>query len=162
MAIKAYGDLKSILPQLLFILARLICWKARDRSGPSHVASYADLTDRTDVSLAAELEQAEKDEKKEELSRLDLPNREDLTWERLQHSFDQTSAPSPKQYFAVLYYLFPCSTLTFLRRPASYLKEHGAESPFSIGWDKALDEAHIKTESEVEIFLSVIKLSLIR
>lgn len=156
MAIKAYNDLTAILPQLLFILGRLICWHARRRSGPLKAVGYAALTETGDLTLVKELQQAEKDELSNDIRRLEPTIRKSIQWERLEHSFDQTVSipPSPKLLFAFLYFIFPCNTILFLRQPSIYLKGADAESPFDIEWSHVLDEAQLKTESEV-MFMTI-------
>jgi hypothetical protein len=77
--------------------------------------------------------------------------RPDLDWERLESTFDATtsSAPSPRALFTILYYLFPITTLRFLREPANCLAECDFDTPYTVSWEEALDEDKIRCESEV-------------
>ncbi|CCM02390.1 uncharacterized protein FIBRA_04488 [Fibroporia radiculosa] len=78
------------------------------------------------------------------------PIREDIEWVRLEQTFDggTSSAPSAHRYFTALYYLFPCNVIRFLRYPVRYLSDSGLDSPYTIGWDEALDEDKIRSTSE--------------
>ncbi|EJD05853.1 uncharacterized protein FOMMEDRAFT_139182 [Fomitiporia mediterranea MF3/22] len=150
-AIKAYGPLKDILPRLLGILGRVLCWKARGgQVKQGGCVTYSDLLDYDDPALIAEMEKKELDDEIEDLketwqSKLEI--REELEWDRLERTFDMstTSLPVPKQFFSLLYFLFPCNTIHFLRRPIAYLEERDADSPWTVGWKDALDELQIRT-----------------
>jgi hypothetical protein len=134
-AIAALDKLKKILPRLLAILARIVCWRGR---GYSTNFEGDELT-KPDVSPV-------------ERQRL-YPIREDLFWKRLELSFDMTASPAPsaKRFFTFLYFLFPCNTIRFLRQPIQYLASHDVPSPYTIGWLEVLDEDNIKSKSEVNI-----------
>ncbi|KAH9946055.1 uncharacterized protein BXZ73DRAFT_86256 [Epithele typhae] len=128
MAVKACEDLKRLLPQLLLVLARVLCWKERQPS--SDAVAVADDS--------------------EAYSSSPLQIREDIEWARLKLTFDATEskAPLPDRYFTFLYYLFPCNTIRFLRYPVRYLDENSAESMFTVGWEDALDEQKVRSISE--------------
>ena len=153
-AIKAYDKLKEILPRLLGILGRMLCWKPlRRQRGPNDV-TYQDLLDsedrvRIEELEARELEDVLKDAKKDGYRNLKI--REELHWEQLGHSFDVTvtSVPNPRRFFAALYCLFPCNTVKFLRKPLDYLKEHNVRSPWTVDWEEALDELQIRSAGAV-------------
>ncbi|TFK54957.1 hypothetical protein OE88DRAFT_1717047 [Heliocybe sulcata] len=131
-AVHATDALKAMLPQLLAILARTICWKERQPTTPS-------------------LEDVEGDETSPEPSAtaLVLPRlRADLGWERLEMTFAASSAPSPHHYFTYIYYLFPCNTIRFLRSPLGYINGHSLPSPYTEPWEEIWDEDEIKSRSE--------------
>lgn len=143
-----------MLPKLLFILARNICWKARGFALNSVHLIYSDLGGQGNENALKELQKSELEEEVgneiENAASL-LSIREDLGWICLEYSFNKTEsvAPSPSRYFSMLYYLFPCNIIAFFRRPATYLKEHAEESPYTVDWEDALDEVQIRTRSEV-------------
>ncbi|KAI0310892.1 hypothetical protein OF83DRAFT_1226103 [Amylostereum chailletii] len=141
-AVNACEALKGLLPRLFAILARIICW--RERRPEENVLGDSEgegegeePSDEPPVPEAVEGSRA-------------IDTRPDLEWQRLELSFKSAApAPSPKRYFTGLYYLFPCNIVAFLRRPAAYLSERNAESPYVVDWDEALDRDQIKTKSEV-------------
>lgn len=140
-AVHACEDLKGLLPQLLAILLRVICWKERPlRSSASSTFQLGDPSTETETDLDREFQ----DDKP-------LHARADLGWERLELTFDATasSAPCPRAFFTRLYYLFPRNTLRSLREPVIYLEESAVTSPYTVGWEKALDEVKIHTKCEV-------------
>lgn len=138
-AIHARKDLKEMLPRLLAVLARIMCWKERPPSG---------LNDLADNNADPEFEQ----ELESEANHL-IPIRPDLIWERLQVTFNATTSlpPSSRPYFTVLYYLYPSNVLQFLSGPAHYLDSHSAPSPYTLGWATALAEDEIRRRSEVRV-----------
>ncbi|KAJ6547434.1 hypothetical protein B0H19DRAFT_1165604 [Mycena capillaripes] len=137
-AVAACEDLKSILPRLLGILARVLCWKERPPQPTLH--TLEDALPEIEQEVEQELDDAGPS----------LYVRTDLSWEVLQLSFDtaSSSTPSPRQYYTLLYYLFPCNVLRFLRSPVSYLITNKVESPYTVDWDTALDEQKIRSKSQ--------------
>ncbi|KAI0064641.1 hypothetical protein BV25DRAFT_1869288 [Artomyces pyxidatus] len=140
LAVKECGSLRRMLPQLFAILARIICWRERELKGTLETdgdqkEGEADATPQTAVEGPSRA--------------LDI--HPELEWERLELVFNSTAAPapSPRQYFTFLYYLFPCNLVAFLREPAEYLTERHAENPYAVNWDEALDHEQIKTRSEI-------------
>ncbi|KAI0085382.1 hypothetical protein BDY19DRAFT_996910 [Irpex rosettiformis] len=78
-----------------------------------------------------------------------LPIRTEVEWVRLEQTFTGATSPPPLQrYFTLLYYLFPCNTLRFLRLPAVYLEKSRLGSPYTSIWEEALDEDKIRSKSE--------------
>ncbi|KAG5639531.1 hypothetical protein H0H81_000676 [Sphagnurus paluster] len=138
-AVHARNSLRPMLPKLLAVLARIMCWKERP---PSSVHQSPD--EPPDPAFEQELEN--------ETNRL-IPIRPDLKWERLQLTFNATTShpPSSRPYFTVLYYLYPANVLQFLSSPAEYLIKHGAPSPYTIGWEEALPRDEIRRKSETLI-----------
>ncbi|TFK92128.1 hypothetical protein K466DRAFT_481303 [Polyporus arcularius HHB13444] len=144
-AVKACEQLKRLLPLLLVILARIICWKER-RSPESVPPIIPDAEDSEDEDAVA----SDTEEDSAAASIQTLPIREDLDWNALELTFDgpQSKAPSAHRYFTFLYYLFPCNTIRFLRYPVRYLDDNGLESLYAVDWEKALDEDKIRSKSE--------------
>lgn len=136
-------NLKPLLPRLLAILARVICWRERVPSpgGHAQVSEVEEDILFSDVALNRSSTSPSKP----------IGLNPDLGWERLELTFGATASPppSPRRFFTLLYYLFPCNLLDFLRRPADYLTEKGCESPYVVQWDELLDYDQIKTKSEV-------------
>ncbi|KAJ7694239.1 hypothetical protein B0H17DRAFT_981160 [Mycena rosella] len=133
LAVEACEDLKSILPRLLSILARILCW--RERPPPTSPQS-------PEEGLPA-IEQ-ELDDTGPTIS-----VRSDFSWQVLEQSFNTASStPSPRQYYTLLYYLFPCNVLKFLRSPVLYLTSNNVESPYTVDWEAALDQQKIRSKSE--------------
>ncbi|KIJ69236.1 hypothetical protein HYDPIDRAFT_24089 [Hydnomerulius pinastri MD-312] len=137
-AVKACEELKVMLPRLLAILARIICWKERS---PSVLPTPVPVDDIDGPRLR------EQPEDFGESAPLQL--RPELGWERLELTFNAaTSAPPSGTYFSCLYYLFPCNLLRFLRGPVAYLNDRGYETPYAVSWEDALDEDNIRSKSE--------------
>jgi hypothetical protein len=137
-AVEACEHLKSMLPTLLVILARILCWKERP---PSHYSTldqdgdkYTEVDDELDQAMVADAEA-----------------RPNIGWERLDMAFRTTtsSAPPLRRYFTILYYLFPCNVLIFLRTPIAHLTHHQVKCPFDLDWEDAFDEDEIRSKSEV-------------
>lgn len=142
-AVKACEELKLMLPRLLAILARIICWKERSVSKPVFEEGVEDIDEcsTNDDAQVSAINQF--------TASSNIPLRPGLGWDRLELMFNAaSSAPPPGIYFSCLYYLFPCNLLRFLRGPSAYLNDRRYESPFSISWDDALDEDNIRSKSE--------------
>ncbi|KAJ7489834.1 hypothetical protein B0H11DRAFT_1859820 [Mycena galericulata] len=134
-AVEAPQILKDFLPRLLSILARILCWRER----PPPTTAQSPETEGVPV-LEQELDG----------SAPTLSIRDDLSWQVLELSLDAdaSSAPSPRQYYTLLYYLFPCNVLRFLRTPVLYFASNNVESPYTADWGAALDEQKIRSKSE--------------
>ncbi|VDB94821.1 unnamed protein product [Peniophora sp. CBMAI 1063] len=136
-AVHSCVTLKSNLPRLFAILSRIVCWK--ERTGDHTAEVEVQDGDETDGTIPGPVEGSRA-----------LDTNPDLDWNRLELSFTApSSAPPPHRYFAILYYLFPCNLLQFLRQPANYLVDRGIESPYAVEWEEALDHDQIKTKCEV-------------
>lgn len=158
-AVKSFSVLKETLPCLLGILGRVLCWKSRNgRLQQVNKVAYSDLLDYNDDSLLAEAERKEEQDTLEivENRQLKLKLRDDFQWERLERTFDMStsSLPVPRQYFTILYYLFPCNLVHFMRHPIKYLTDNNLESPFTVGWEDALDDLEIRTAGSVSSTIS--------
>ena len=150
-AVKACEDLKRLLPSLLVVLARIICWEARPYYALPDLALEA-ARGRNPGSLVEPIVEDLRDIHNHDGGNR-LPIRPDLEWERLDQTFigASSTAPPRQQYFAFLYYLFPCNTIRFLRGAVSYLSESEFESPYTFGWEEALDEDKIRSKCEASI-----------
>jgi hypothetical protein len=129
--------LKSMLPRLLAVLARLMCWKERPASGLP-----------TDNPPNEEVEQ----ELEHEVNRV-IPIRSTFNWRRLEMIFNATPSlpPCPRSFFTVLYYLYPSNVLKFLSNPPAYLVDHSCSSPYTLEWQEVCAEGEIRRRSEVRI-----------
>jgi hypothetical protein len=136
-AVHTREDLSSMLPRLFAILARIMCWKERPAS--------KSLNDTTDVDFERELEYE---------TNPVLNVNPDLKWERLEMSFHAAASlpPSSRNFFTMLYYLYPANLLKFLRNPSLYLVNTGTTSPYLEPWKQAFDEAEVHRRSKVRLF----------
>jgi hypothetical protein len=144
-------QLKRMLPCLLAILARVMCWKERQtphchtadgiRFGPLNPTG-----DNEDEQAAQEIVDGSPC----------LGLRPELGWQKLELTLGSTAsaAPSPQRFFSFLYYLFPCNLVHFLRNPVSYMVGKDTESPYCVGWEKIFDPEQVKTKSEVALSLA--------
>lgn len=158
LTIRAYDPFKDIMARLFAVLGRVLCWKARTRRSPDIRVPYSDLLDYNDEALVSELERKEAEEELEDFQeswQVKLKIREDLQWKRLERTFDMSTSsnPSPRHFFAMLYFIFPCNVIRFLRNPSSYLMEKNVESPWTVGWDEALDDSQIRSAATVRLIL---------
>lgn len=150
---KAGEDLKRLLPSLYVVLARIVCWEARQPFAlPDLVAPVTHNSGR-DVLVEPVVEDTRDEDVSDNSNR--LPIRLELDWTRLEQTFigATSAAPPRQQYFSYLYYLYPCNTIRFLRGAVSYLNESPLQSPYILEWDKALDEDKIRSKSEVCTFV---------
>ncbi|KAJ7740733.1 hypothetical protein DFH07DRAFT_838927 [Mycena maculata] len=136
LAVEACQDLRGMLPRLFSILARILCW----REPPPKTTAQSPEAEGLPVL----------EEEVDDPAGPALLVRENLSWQVLELPFDTaaSSAPSPRQYYTLLYYLFPCNVLRFLRHPVLYFTSNGVESPYTVDWDAALDEEKIRSKSE--------------
>ncbi|TFK27367.1 hypothetical protein FA15DRAFT_679018 [Coprinopsis marcescibilis] len=124
--------LRSMLPVLFAIMARLLCWKERlpppPKEGYNQEFEKELYTDTTRVFHMA-------------------PGSD---WERLEMSFHGTTSvpPSPRYYFTMIYYLYPSNTLKFIRAPAKYINDSNLPSPYTEPWEQVFDHDEIRRESE--------------
>ena len=126
-----------MLPTLLAVLARIMCWKER-RASKDRISSGEEM----DVEFERELEY--------ETNPI-LRISPETNWDRLDMTFDSTTstAPHSRPYFTILYYLYPSNVLRFLRGPVRYLVERDTQSPYVETWEQALDQNEIRRRSEV-------------
>lgn len=136
-AVHAREVLKLMLPRLLAVLARLMCWKERPPSGLP-----ADGPPNEEVERELE----------NEVNRV-IPILPALNWTRLELSFIATPSPSPspRRYFTTLYYLYPSNVITFLKNPTMYLVNNSCPSPYTLEWHEVFAEDEIRRGSEVRV-----------
>lgn len=156
-AIQAYETLKQALPKLFSILGRVLCWKERHSTLHASGIKYRDLLDQADDKLIQELEGndvKEEEDKGMESSHVQLQLRPDLSWNRLESSYEAVSTiPARKQFFQFLYFLFPVNTVFFLRKTSRYLEDSGLSSPWTVAWEDAMDDLQIRTTSTVSTLI---------
>ncbi|KAJ3568873.1 hypothetical protein NP233_g5417 [Leucocoprinus birnbaumii] len=135
LAVYARDQLRFWLPRLLFILARILCWKER----------YPIMPEAGDGPPDPQLER-----ELSEITQKTLHVRPDLKWQRLDMTFSSTTShpPNPRPFFSLLYYLFPSNVLRFLRGPVQCLESFQVQSPYIENWKDALDEDEIRRKSE--------------
>jgi hypothetical protein len=122
--------LKPLLPMLLAVLGRVICWKERDFP-PSSLDSMTYI------------------EGNESAQALFLPASQ-INWHPLELSFHAASSPpDSNQYFTILYYLYPANMLKFISHPITYLLSHDVKSVYAVEWSTALDELKIRVYGQV-------------
>ena len=133
----ARENLRAMLPTLLAILARIVCWKERR-------ASKGRDPNDIDVEFERELES--------EANRVFLISPR-IKWERLDMVFHTTVSPPPssRPLFTMLYYLYPANMLLFLCNPVKYLIASAIDCPYAETWERALDQDEIRRTSEVRI-----------
>ncbi|KIL68561.1 hypothetical protein M378DRAFT_120766 [Amanita muscaria Koide BX008] len=136
LAAHAHEELRALLPMLLTVLAGLMCWKQRHTT---YVQTSLDGAPNTGIQ--SELE--------EEANPVLRPHPQ-WNWERLERTFNLRTpvCPSPRPYFTILYYLYPAKLLKFLRSPVKYLTDDGFPSPWTEGWEQALNQDEIRACSE--------------
>ena len=136
-AVYARDDLRVILPELLAVLARIMCWK--ERRAPS---GRMPTDEEVDVDFERELEC--------EANPI-LHISPEANWDRLDMVFDATtsSPPHSRPYFTILYYLYPSNVLRFLQGPVRYLADHDTPRPYVETWAQALDQNEIRRRGEV-------------
>ena len=137
LAANARDELRALLPMLMAILARLMCWKERHATNtevPSDEAPDADLERELEIEINSVLRPDPK-----------------WKWDRLEMTFNLTTPkpPSPRPYFTTLYYLYPANMLKFFHSPVKYLQDCGLNSPWVESWEQALDQVEIRVRSEV-------------
>ncbi|KAK2460619.1 hypothetical protein APHAL10511_007089 [Amanita phalloides] len=128
LAVNARHELRAMLPMLMAILARSMCWKERR---PTNVADEAPDVDLEEVEMNPAL-------------------RPDPKWNYLEMTLNVTSSipPSPRSYFTILYYLYPANMLRFLNSPVKYLQDSGLRSPGVESWEQAFDHVEVRSCSE--------------
>jgi len=135
-AVYSREDLSLMLPRLFAVLARIMCWKERRASNS--------LGDATDTDFERELEYDTNPVLKL------IP---DIKWERLEMSFRGATSlpPSSRNYFTMLYYLYPANLLKFLRNPSRYLVDSGTRSPYVESWEQAFHKGGVHRRTKVRL-----------
>lgn len=126
------------LPALLSIFARIVDWR---RLGPG-------WEERSSALIGPDGKEDEDWAQVERISRR-LQLRKGLEWKRLETSYDtaQSQRPNAEMLFTVLYGIFPCNVIRFLRAPIDYLRKTEYQSPFQVDWEDIIDEAAVQQRS---------------
>ncbi|KIM49478.1 hypothetical protein M413DRAFT_109137 [Hebeloma cylindrosporum] len=135
-AVYAREDLKAMLPKLLAVLARIMCWKERRASQGRRIPKKGKIDEAFERELEYETNPI-------------LQISPETNWDRLDMVFDTISTPpKSRPYFTILYYLYPSNVLRFLRGPVRYLVDRDIRSPYVETWEQALDQNEIRRRSE--------------
>jgi hypothetical protein len=143
----APGALRALVPRLMRVLARLVCF-----TGPAPDDATADdvLASSSPVDSSVDMDVTGSPQAALYAAPVPLPGDAELAWRPLEHPSDTPPAvPDVRRLFTFLYYLFPCNIIRFLRGPVAYLVAHKIPTPYSRSWADALDEAQIKSRTEV-------------
>lgn len=147
-AVHAHQELKNMLPRLFAVLARILCW--REHALPS-------------LDEAGEPTGPSESSSDEFVETPQLEIRREVGWQRLELTAKaEPPAPSSDTYFSFLYYLFPCNLIQFLRGPAAYLHDRGYQSPYTVSWEDALDQANIRSKAEILLRSRVVHSGIVR
>lgn len=130
------------LPVFLSVYARIVDWRKLGPGWEYRVGDGADLE-----SLRREL-----DEEYTEIDRLSkrLAVRTEVQWARLESTVDTelTAEPDATRYFTILYGIFPCNMIRFLRAPIDYLRKADYQAPLSPNWEDLIDESGVQLRSQ--------------
>ncbi|KAH6919026.1 hypothetical protein BKA70DRAFT_1367098 [Coprinopsis sp. MPI-PUGE-AT-0042] len=123
--------LKTSLPTLFAILARVMCWK-----------------DRNPLANGENDEAFERELYTEDITVLRPAPEQD--WQLLEMAFQGTpvTPPSPRPFFSILFYLYPSNVLRFFRWPYMYFDETSYASPYTVPWPEVFDENAVRRASE--------------
>ncbi|KAG8983797.1 hypothetical protein FRB90_005760, partial [Tulasnella sp. 427] len=148
--------LNDHLPRLLMILCRVICWKERTMF---HFPQPVSATSEASTFFVGSDTATEVPGGEFASPRLAA----DVTWTRLESSFDLAAAPAPdaRLYFQFLYGLWPTTVLSFLRRPIAMLQNWGLKSPYAEEWDDIIDEDEVRSRIKPILRSHVIHPSII-
>ncbi|UZJ52069.1 hypothetical protein CBS101457_001389 [Exobasidium rhododendri] len=129
------------LPALLSIYARIVDWK---KLSPG----WEGNSNAVGGSLGDDDDDEEEEQWQERLSKR-LKLRKGLEWNRLESTYDtiHSQRPNAECLFTVLYGIFPCNVVRFLRAPIDYLRKAEYHSPFEAEWEDIIDETSIQQKS---------------
>ncbi|KIK30953.1 hypothetical protein PISMIDRAFT_669894 [Pisolithus microcarpus 441] len=150
-AVHAHQELKTMLPRLFVVLARILCWREH---APSALPSLDQAGEPTGPSESSSDEFVETPQ---------LEIRPEVGWQRLELTTKAgPPAPSSDTYFSFLYYLFPCNLIQFLRGPAAYLHDRGYQTPYTVSWEDALDQTNIRSKAEALLRSRIVHSGIVR
>lgn len=133
------------VPALLAIFARIMDWRKLGPGWEHRIGSGEEME-----SLRMQF-----DEEHEEVGRLSkrLQPRADVDWKRLESSVDSETAMAPDavRFFTIIYGIFPCNTLRFLRGPIDYLRKSQYHSPLDAVWEDLIHETELQKRSEAAL-----------
>lgn len=144
-AVHAREELLKNLPYIFVVLQRILCWKQPPLASHHHY-SHSHSGDDDDITLSQTIDA--------ELNPV-LALRPDLGWDRLKNTFaGASSVPEVRGLFTLMYYLFPCALVLFLRAPLVFISEQtvlglGLDCPYVGGWEAAIDEEEVRSKAEV-------------
>ena len=123
------SSLVPYLPRLFAVYARIICWEkyGQDRG----------VDEPANENSGVELSSSPPEES-------DVYT--DPTWDKLHHSVDMADSTTPdlSHYFTFLYGLYPLNFMSFIRKPAKYLRD----AKFSSGDEVKADQLAIHQRTE--------------
>ncbi|CAO1635196.1 unnamed protein product [Parajaminaea phylloscopi] len=143
------------VPTLLSIFARIVDWR---KLGPGWEHRLGD---------SAEMEAARRqhDEEFAEVERISkrLVIRSDIPWRRLESSVDAALAvpPDALRFFTIVYGLFPCNMIRFLRAPVDYLRRAQCVPLLDTEWEDLVDETSLQSRSEAILRSHILHPSII-
>ncbi|CAO1632508.1 unnamed protein product [Sympodiomycopsis kandeliae] len=130
------------LPVFLSIYARIVDWRKLGPGWENRVGDGDDLD-----QLRQKL-----DEEYGEIDRLSkrLAVRAEVEWARLESSVDTdlTAEPDATRYFTILYGIFPCNMVRFLRAPIDYLRKADYNAPLAPNWEDLIEESTVQLRSQ--------------
>ncbi|KAI6028623.1 hypothetical protein F5J12DRAFT_806523 [Pisolithus orientalis] len=132
-AVHAHQELKKMLPRLFVILARIMyCKRARLLMDEPTGPDESSSDGFVETPL--------------------LELRPDLGWQRLELTVKAgPPAPPSEAYFSL-----------FLRGPAPYLQDRGYQTPYTVSWEDALDQANIQSKAEALLRSHTVHSGIIR
>ncbi|PKI83706.1 hypothetical protein MVES1_002636 [Malassezia vespertilionis] len=71
-----------------------------------------------------------------------------VSWHRPAHAVAHGLTPNVDLLFTLIYGIFPCNLLRFLRGPKRYLEEMDYSDQFDPAWKETLDEEMVRTRSQ--------------
>lgn len=130
------------VPVLLCVYARIVDWR---KLGPGweHRLGETDEMEALRRQLDEEFTEVERISKR-------LTLRADVQWRRLESSVDtdSTITPDAMRFFTIVYGLYPCNMIRFLRAPIDYLRRANCPSLLDAEWEELIDETSLQTRSE--------------
>jgi hypothetical protein len=135
-AVHARDRLQQQLAKYFAVLARVILWKERAAS-----TIHRDSEEQPDSEL----------EKIIDRNAANLwPISPNFAWNRLEVTFTATvsTPPSPRSFFTMLYYLYPSNLIKFFNNPAQYVLDANVTNPYTLPWEKVLNQHEIRRRSE--------------
>ncbi|RHZ56071.1 hypothetical protein Glove_406g31 [Diversispora epigaea] len=113
----------SYLPRLYTVFIRVLLWDKHNFGSMNFEGDDYELIDN--VMIFPEVP------KVHDLPKINILNDED-SWEQCDSSFDNVPSTPPNclHLFTILYGMFPCNTIKFLRDPTTWLKERNFPSSY--------------------------------
>lgn len=130
------------LPALLSILARIIDWRKVN-------TGWEERSNTLGAGKESENKEVPEQEKVSHHLSKRLQLRKGLEWKRLESTYDNsfTQRPDAEMLFTVLYGIFPCNLIRFLRAPIDYLRKAEYQSPFQTDWEDIIDENAVQNKA---------------